>query len=94
MPSPPRLNVFYYIAGGLAALFAVTIMASLASLLGDPRAPVTRFLDAWGTLLLLGEVAGILLAGFAALVCDRPSAEPAEQSADFADQKGKTEPPS
>lgn len=54
-----------------SGLFIVTILSQVAALFGDPRAPIAQLLDRTAGWLMGGEVAGILLAGFLALVVDR-----------------------
>ncbi len=69
-PTLPPLNRFFYIASTATALFVLTIFAMLASILGDPRAPVSLFLDRYGGRVLLGEVAVILICGVLAMLRD------------------------
>jgi hypothetical protein len=73
MPAPVHLrNVFFPLTVVFSFLFIVTILALFAAtLFGDPRAPAAQLLDRFVGWILTGEVAGILLTGFAALVVDR-----------------------
>lgn len=67
---PPR-NPFFPLTAILSAAFVVTILASVATMLGDPGAPLAQLLDRHGTTLIVIEVAVILLVGLLALVVDR-----------------------
>ena len=56
----------------LASLaFVVTILASVALLLGDPEAPVNTLFNKHGTTTLLIEVVAIVILGLAAMTADR-----------------------
>jgi hypothetical protein len=68
---PATRNVFFPLTVVFSSLFIVTILALVAVLFGDPRAPVALWLDRCASWLLGAEVAGILSAGLAALVVDR-----------------------
>src|SRR5262245_8703280 len=69
----PR-NPFFPLAVFCSALFIVTILAMLASVFGDERAPLARLFDQYAGRLIAGEVAAILLTGFLALLIDRRQA--------------------
>jgi hypothetical protein len=69
-PAAPR-NIFFPLTVVFSGLFVVTILALVAVLFGDPRAPIALLLDRCASWLLGVEVAGILTAGLAALVVDR-----------------------
>lgn len=72
MPSAARTrNPFFHLVALLSVVFVVTILALVAAMLGDPAAPVNRFLDRHGGLLIGGEVVAILFTGLLALVLDR-----------------------
>jgi hypothetical protein len=64
-------NIFFPLTVLFSGLFVVTILALVAVLFGDPRAPAAVLLDRCASWLLGAEVAGILSAGLAALVVDR-----------------------
>lgn len=72
MPGPLcSRNPFFPLTVVFSGLFIVTILALIAALFGDGDAPAAQLLDRFGGWLLAGEVLGILLAGFLALVVDR-----------------------
>ena len=71
--SRPR-NPFFPLAVFCSGLFVVTILALLASVFGDPQAPLARLLERYAGRLIAGEVAAILLSGFLALAVDRRQA--------------------
>jgi hypothetical protein len=71
--SPPR-NPFFPLAVFCSGLFVVTILALLASVFGNPQAPLARLLEQYAGRLMAGEVAAVLLTGFLALVVDRRQA--------------------
>jgi hypothetical protein len=64
-------NPFFPLAAFCSVLFIITILALVASVFGDPRAPLARVLDQYAGRLIGGEVAAILLTGFLALFIDR-----------------------
>ena len=68
--SPPR-NPFFALTAFSAVLFVITILALVASVFGDPRAPLAGILNEYGGVLMAGEVVVILFAGFLALFVDR-----------------------
>ena len=72
MPDPARSrNPFFPLAVFSAGLFIVTILALLASVFGDPQAPLARLLDRYAGRLIAGEVVATLAIGFLALAVDR-----------------------
>ena len=72
MPIPGRTsNPFFALTAFSTALFVVTILALVAAMLGDPRAPINRFLEAYAGGVIAVEVLAILLTGFVALALDR-----------------------
>lgn len=70
-PQIDRPNVFFRLLLIAGAVFIVTILAMVASLLGDPQAPPTKWLDRHGTTILMGEVLAIVVTSFLALAIDR-----------------------
>ncbi len=66
----PR-NPFFPLAVFFSAAFIITILAFVASVFGDERAPLARLFDQYAGRLIAGEVAAILLTGFLALFVDR-----------------------
>ena len=72
MPDPARpRNLFFPLAVASSVLFIVTILALLAGVFGDERAPLAQLLDRYAGRLIAGEVAAILITGFLALFVDR-----------------------
>jgi hypothetical protein len=55
-------------------MFIVTILALVAGIFGDPRAPLAQALDRNAGKLLGFEVVAILISGFLALATDRRQA--------------------
>jgi hypothetical protein len=78
MSVSPSRNPFFPLAAISSVAFIVTILALIASLFGDPRAPVAQLLDRYAGRLIAGEVALILLTGFLAMFVDRRQAKRAE----------------
>jgi len=72
MPDPARPpNPFFPLAALSAGLFIITILAMLASLFGDPQAPLAQLFDRFAGRLIAGEVVATLAIGFLALLVDR-----------------------
>ncbi len=69
--SSRRRNPFFALAAFSSAVFIITILALVASVFGDSRAPVARLLDRYAGRLIGGEVVAILITGFLALFVDR-----------------------
>ncbi len=73
--SPPKRtagrNPFFPMVLFSTAVFIITILAMVASIFSDPRAPVAKFLDANAGRLILAEVIVTLVVGFCALAVDR-----------------------
>lgn len=67
--SPP--NLLFRLVIPAAGLFVVTILAVLASVLSDPRAPAVQLLNEHGGRLLAIEVVCVLVLGVAAMTVDR-----------------------
>lgn len=79
-PTPPedvtssnrrKSNPFFAMVLCSASIFVLTILAMVAALLGDPRAPMAKFLDAHAGRLIAAEVIVTLVVGLFALVVDR-----------------------
>src|SRR5438105_1170984 len=66
----PR-NLFFPLAALSSVVFIVTILALVAGVFGDQRAPLAQLLDRYAGRLLAGEVAAILITGFLAMFVDR-----------------------
>jgi len=73
VPRAPR-NPFFPLAAFCSALFIITILAMLASVFGDERAPLAQLFDRYAGRLIAGEVVAILATGFLALYIDRRQA--------------------
>ena len=72
MSEPARhRNPFFPLAAFASALFIITILALVAGVFGDSRAPLAQLLDRYAGRLIAGEVAAILIAGFLAMFVDR-----------------------
>ncbi len=67
----PSRNPFFPLAAFSAALFIVTILALVASVFGDPHAPLAQLFDRYAGRLIAIEVGATLLTGFLALAVDR-----------------------
>lgn len=70
----PRRNPFFPLAAFSSALFIMTILALVAAVFGDERAPLAQLLDRYAGRLIGVEVVAILLTGFLALAIDRRQA--------------------
>ncbi|MFN9720008.1 MAG: hypothetical protein ACK58L_15020 [Planctomycetota bacterium] len=53
------------------AVFAMTVLALIAVVFSDPRAPVARFLDRHGNALLLAEFVVVIVLSMLAMTVDR-----------------------
>jgi hypothetical protein len=84
-------NPYFRLVIVTGSLFAFTVMCLLASTLGDPRAPPSRFFDAYGTPLIVIETIAVAVVSFRALAVDRRQML---ASARGASAPGATEPPS
>ena len=80
MSNRPARNPFFLLTAILAAIFVVTNLAFVASMLGDPLAPLAQLLDRYGTMLVVIEVVAILIAGLLALTIDRAQTLRAQRS--------------
>lgn len=70
-PTHSKPNPCFLLVALFSAAFVVTILALVAAMLGDPAAPVNRWLDQHGGTLIAAEVAAILATGLLALAIDR-----------------------
>jgi hypothetical protein len=66
-----RPNIFFRFVVIAGFIFVVTILALIAGILGDGRAPVHQWLNRNGMILIVAEVAVIGITGLLALVIDR-----------------------
>jgi hypothetical protein len=64
-------NPFFAMVLFSASIFILTILAMVAVIFSDPRAPVARFFEAHAGRLIVAEVAVTLALGFLALAVDR-----------------------
>jgi hypothetical protein len=72
MPDSARpRNPFFPLTIVFGGMFVVTILALVACLFGDSRAPVAQLLDRHAGWLLGFEVVATLVTGFVALAVDR-----------------------
>ena len=69
-PGAPASLLFRLIVP-VCALFILTILALIASVFGDPRAPVSQWLDRHGTQFLLYELVAIVVLILLAMTVDR-----------------------
>ncbi|MEZ6059763.1 MAG: hypothetical protein R3C19_05325 [Planctomycetaceae bacterium] len=67
--SPPGL--LFRLIVPATAVFVVTILATIACLFGDPRAPVARWFEAHVNKLLLGELVAVVVLSLLAMTVDR-----------------------
>jgi len=74
------VNPFFRLVVIAAGAFIVTVLASVATMFGDERAPLTGFLNNYGGLLMAGEVAATLVIGLLALITDRRQSQRRLQS--------------
>jgi hypothetical protein len=75
-----RRNPFFPLVVISSAAFVVTILALVATVFGDERAPLARLFDRYAGRLIGGEVVVILLTGLLALVVDRRQALRSQQN--------------
>ena len=65
------INPFWAIVVLTGLGFAITCLMSVAAALGDPQGPMNRFVAAYGTMAIIGEVVLLIVAGFLAMTLDR-----------------------
>ena len=70
---PPRTRptLLFRLVVPATVIFILTVLALIASLFGDPDAPVARWLDTHGNQLLLWEFVGVIVLSFLAMAVDR-----------------------
>jgi hypothetical protein len=79
---PQRLNLFFRLVVVAGALFAMTILALVATIFGDDKAPLARLLNQYVGMLLAAEAVATVLLGIAGLVVDQRNAaiaQPAQE---------------
>ncbi|MFN5976253.1 MAG: hypothetical protein ACK48U_17550 [Planctomyces sp.] len=64
-------TLFFRLVVPATSVFVITILALIAGLFGDERAPLPRLLNRHGNTLLLVEFAAILVLSVLAMVLDR-----------------------
>lgn len=64
-------RVLFHLTAVMTMAFVITILAMIAMMFGDPAAPVNLWFDRHGATLMLVEVIGIVVFGFAAMTADR-----------------------
>ena len=70
-PPQTKPSLFFRLIVPATVVFILTILALIASLFGDPNAPVSQWLDANGNSLLLWEFVVVLTISFLAMAVDR-----------------------
>jgi len=70
-PPQTKPSLLFRLVIPATVVFILTILALIASLFGDPRAPVSQWLEAHGDELLLWEFVIVLAAGLLAMIVDR-----------------------
>lgn len=69
--SKRKSNPFFGMVLFSTSIFVLTILAMVAVIFSDPRAPIAKFLEAHGGRLVVAEVIVTLIVGFCALALDR-----------------------
>lgn len=69
-PGTPASLLFKLIVPA-TAIFIVTVMALIAVVFSDQRAPIAKFLNAWGTTLLEVEFVAVMGLSILAMTVDR-----------------------
>lgn len=64
-------GILFHCAAAATAAFIITVLAMVATLFGDPAAPINAWLDQYGARILLCEIAAITILGIAAMVVDQ-----------------------
>ncbi len=70
-PSQTRPSLLFRLVIPATVIFILTILALIASLFGDPRAPVSQWLEAHGNSLLIWEFIVVLVVALLAMTIDR-----------------------
>ena len=69
-PGAPASLLFRLIVPA-TAIFIVTVMSLIAVVFSDQRAPVAKFLNEYGTRLLVVEFVAVMVLSFLAMAVDR-----------------------
>lgn len=62
---------YFWPVSFLGGLFCVSIFAWIAAGFGDPQAPVNRWIDRYGLIVILVETFAVVIAGLLAMALDR-----------------------
>ncbi len=60
----------FHVTAGATTAFIVSVLAMVAAQFGDPKAPVNGWIDDYGAMVLMVEIAAIGVFGFAAMAND------------------------
>ncbi len=78
-------RILFQLTALAATVFVITILSTVAMVLGDPAAPINVWFNQHGTTVLMTEVGTVVLLGLAAMTADRretlrakPQSEPAD----------------
>ncbi len=88
MAAPARgPGILFHLTAGATTAFIITILAMVATLFGDPAAPVNDWINRYATIVLAVEILAIAVLGTAAMMNDaritrRERAETQRTSAD------------
>jgi hypothetical protein len=66
-----RPSLLFKLVVPATAIFAITVLALIAVVFSDPRAPVAQFLDRHGDTLLLAEFVVVIVLSLLAMTVDR-----------------------
>ena len=70
-PPQTRPSLLFRLVIPATVIFILTILALIASLFGDPRAPVSQWLETHGNDLLIWELITVLALALLAMTIDR-----------------------
>ena len=74
MTDQPRSpGLLFHVAAGATALFVLTVLVMIVTVFAEPASPLNKWLNRYGIVLLLGEVAAIAISGCAAMARDKRS---------------------
>jgi hypothetical protein len=75
-------RILFQLTALAATVFIITILALVATLIGDPAAPINDWFNRNGTTLLIVEVVSIIVFGLAAMTADRQESKHAKPAAE------------
>lgn len=87
-PGSPASFLFRLIIP-LTAAFVITILALIATLFGDERAPFPRLLNRYGNVMLVVEFLAIVVVTLMAIMQDQKRIRAGESGADVADEAAR-----